>query len=603
MSRRITAAATAAVAVVAIILATGGASGANGQRPPRNVTPPSISGTPRVPNSLSASTGTWQGKNLRFAYQWLRCDSSGAACSAIGGAIGSTYTLIATDGGHTLRVIVTATNRWGSAASTSAQTAVVQGASVPPSNTALPTISGTAQLGQTLTSTTGTWSGSTPMTYTRQWQRCDTSGAACAPISGAIASTYVLVSADVGHTLRVSITASNTVGSATASSAHTAVVAGTSSPPPPPPPPASYIRGLGLIRYANLMCSTSNLSQYGWLDSASQDSSWGCAASQSTGLALGYFNPVSICTVLDDGVLYSVANGHEDWFLHTAAGARISISSAAGTCYLADPGNLGYQNEFKTHVAARIAGVAGADGVFLDNIIINWNNLTLSGTPSRYPIDASGHAPGWEAAIKSFLANAATYLRAQGRYVEGSAAAWCSCGGAQNSGALSQWWWHYLTDASGHSLLSGIFVEHWMKPSSSYGPRLVGTDAWYKQWDSYEGLQAYAHSLGADFTGEDADYSVGSTPATRVARFSRATYLLDYDCGRGAWAWHTSASDPWATIDHNDPGCPLGAKTQVATNVWRRDFTNGYVIVNPTAAAVTVGGVSIASGDAVIHQN
>src|SRR5204863_140674 len=41
----------------------------------------------------------------------------------------------------------------------------------------------------------------------------------------------------------------------------------------------------------------------------------------------------------------------------------------------------------------------------------------------------------------------------------------------------------------------------------------------------------------------------------------------------------------------------------VGTNVGRRDFASGYVIVNPTSAAVTVGGVSIPSGDAVLHQN
>src|SRR5438067_5075727 len=107
MSRHITAAATAAL--VAVILATGGASGASGSQVPKDVTPPSISGTPRVPNVLSASTGTWQGKFLQFAYQWIRCDSSGAACSGIGAATASRYTLTTTDVGHTIRVIVTAT--------------------------------------------------------------------------------------------------------------------------------------------------------------------------------------------------------------------------------------------------------------------------------------------------------------------------------------------------------------------------------------------------------------------------------------------------------------------------------------------------------------
>jgi hypothetical protein len=64
-----------------------------------------------------------------------------------------------------------------------------------------------------------------------------------------------------------------------------------------------------------------------------------------------------------------------------------------------------------------------------------------------------------------------------------------------------------------------------------------------------------------------------------------------------------TSSDFWNSAMAFNPGQPTGARYQVATGVWRRDFTNGYVIVNPTHAAVTVGGVSIASGDAVLHQN
>jgi hypothetical protein len=67
------------------------------------------------------------------------------------------------------------------------------------------------------------------MTYTYQWQRCDTSGGACAPITGATAPSYLLASTDVGRTMRVSITASNSAGSATASSAATAVVTAVSA--------------------------------------------------------------------------------------------------------------------------------------------------------------------------------------------------------------------------------------------------------------------------------------------------------------------------------------------------------------------------------------
>ena len=95
----------------------------------------------------------------------------------------------------------------------------------PPSNTTLPDISGTAREGQTLTSTDGAWSGTTPMTYARQWRRCDAAGGACTNISGATATTYVLAAADVGFTIRSSVTATNSGGNATAQSAQTAVVA------------------------------------------------------------------------------------------------------------------------------------------------------------------------------------------------------------------------------------------------------------------------------------------------------------------------------------------------------------------------------------------
>jgi Polysaccharide lyase len=240
MSRRITGALS--ISALTLVLATGGASGGaspQGQRPPKNLTPPLVSGTARVPNTLSSSTGTWQGKRLKFAYQWLRCDSTGASCGAISGATASTKTLTTADVNYTLRVIVTATNRNGSAAATSAETAVVAPApsapppppppppppsAVPPSNTALPGISGTAQQGQTVNASTGSWSGTTPMTYAYQWQRCDSYGGACAAISGATAANYVLATADVGRRMRVSVTVSNAAGSATASSVATAVV-------------------------------------------------------------------------------------------------------------------------------------------------------------------------------------------------------------------------------------------------------------------------------------------------------------------------------------------------------------------------------------------
>jgi hypothetical protein len=95
---------------------------------------------------------------------------------------------------------------------------------VVPSNTTPPVISGTTQDGSTLTTTDGTWAGTTPLTYTYAWRRCDQNGASCSTISGATANTYVLKAVDVGTTLRVVVTATNSDGNDTSTSVPSAVV-------------------------------------------------------------------------------------------------------------------------------------------------------------------------------------------------------------------------------------------------------------------------------------------------------------------------------------------------------------------------------------------
>jgi hypothetical protein len=97
-------------------------------------------------------------------------------------------------------------------------------AAVAPANTSPPTISGAAQVGGTLTAQNGTWTGTEPITYTYQWRHCDQGGASCVDISGATNNTYTLTRTDSGNTVRVVVTAKNTDGSQSGTSAQTALV-------------------------------------------------------------------------------------------------------------------------------------------------------------------------------------------------------------------------------------------------------------------------------------------------------------------------------------------------------------------------------------------
>ena len=213
-----------------VVLATNGGGSASATsaatavivpEPPANTALPQITGAAVNGAQLSASTGTWTNVPTGYTHQWRRCDAAGAACSNIGGATQSTYTLTGADVAATLRVVVTATNAGGQAGATSDATGVVAPAA--PTNTAQPAIAGTTASGQTLTASDGTWAGS-PTGFTRQWRRCDGTGASCADVPGATSSTYALTDADVGGTLRIVVTATNVTGSTDATSNPTAVV-------------------------------------------------------------------------------------------------------------------------------------------------------------------------------------------------------------------------------------------------------------------------------------------------------------------------------------------------------------------------------------------
>ena len=217
----LTSAATAAVAAAANTPATGA---------------PTITGTATVGQTLTAGTTaimdadgltTVQAIGL-YKFQWIRVATDNSETNIASAT--TTYTLVAADLGTTIKVKVSFTDDASNPETlTSAATAVVSAAPNTPA-TGAPTITGTAQVGQTLTAGTTAIvdaDGLTSVSYTYQWIRVATDNTET-NISGATASTYTLVTADRGTTIKVRVSFTDDASNAeTLTSATTAVVTAT----------------------------------------------------------------------------------------------------------------------------------------------------------------------------------------------------------------------------------------------------------------------------------------------------------------------------------------------------------------------------------------
>ena len=208
---------------------------------PQNTAAPLITGTLSQGHTLTVSTGTWTGSApITYGYQWQRCNPQGIKCAAITGAASSSYTLAAADTGNRLQVLLTAMNSAGSTQKYSNQTGQVGTTATGPANTAGPELSGTPTVGQTLAVSSGSWTGTAPISYAYQWQRCNAQGTNCAPIGGATAASYALTQADLGSRLQTLVTATNAGGSSSKYSNQSATVVA-AGPAPGATIPASSV--------------------------------------------------------------------------------------------------------------------------------------------------------------------------------------------------------------------------------------------------------------------------------------------------------------------------------------------------------------------------
>jgi CHRD domain len=186
---------------------------------PANTKQPNPSGTAQDGQTITVDNGTWSGQSpITFTYQWQSCTAVNPICTDLAGATSSSYLIGTGQIGSVLRANVTATSSAGKTAASSNLTAAVIAKTSAPVNSSLPVISGSALVGKTLQASTGIWSGAGTSGFTFQWSRCNGNGTACASISGATGQSYGVGTVDRGNALRVSVTATNSTGSTSATS-------------------------------------------------------------------------------------------------------------------------------------------------------------------------------------------------------------------------------------------------------------------------------------------------------------------------------------------------------------------------------------------------
>jgi hypothetical protein len=254
----------------AMFLAAAGFATVAAAESPQNSQPPSISGTADVGQTLTGANGSWLFNDgsactdCTYSFQWQR-SADGNFYVDISGAAAQTYTVTGADRGYYLRVAVTATRydcnahgvdcRWVSVTAYSPKTSVVPGGTtssttstggtttaatttviVPAPPTVIPTpvaptlvsppgLTLSMQNGKrVLSASPGSWNGVPALTYSYAWERCNRDGERCLPIDGATGATYGIGDSDIGFTLRVVVTASNSAGTLSAPSEPTSVI-------------------------------------------------------------------------------------------------------------------------------------------------------------------------------------------------------------------------------------------------------------------------------------------------------------------------------------------------------------------------------------------
>jgi hypothetical protein len=268
------------------------------------------------------------------------------------------------------------------------------------------------------------------------------------------------------------------------------------------------------------------------------------------------------------GVPYkqALANG---WLLKDSSGNLIRPANGANT-WFGDVGNSAYQKAWADNVSNFLTA-HGADGVFIDNVLCSFGGLSNGVLPAQYPTDTS-----WATAQAAFLAYVGPALKAKGLYVAVNG----YCYGPDDGSANTAWWTRIAP------YVDGLMTEDFEQNPGNLAQLFFNspTTSWMGNWLGKLEVIKAAQSAGK--AAYALSYGAGSN--TALMTYTKASYLMVWNGKGGGYIFNPlDSTDPWNLAWTAPVGQPNGAMTQVG-GAYVRDFTTGYVVVNPSTGSVTV---------------
>ncbi|WP_196777956.1 putative glycoside hydrolase [Lentzea aerocolonigenes] len=270
---------------------------------------------------------------------------------------------------------------------------------------------------------------------------------------------------------------------------------------------------------------------------------------------------------LPTGIGYCDASrNHPEWFLLSPAGQRLQYSGYSGHWQM-DIGNVAYQNAWADAVISA-SKASGFDGVLMDNALFSCATYHDNVCPARYPTDAS-----IQTAYKAMFANTRAKFTSAGLKTVANLA---------NARLYAGGWNAYTTN------LDGGFDEWWLTFSDTN--RLPEySEGWSRQLAEISANEArgkitwvqphFSDSAQAPFRYALASFLMVSGPRSAFSPVARTDGYGDPPQWRSEYTWRL--------------GAPSGSYRAIATNLFRRDFACGMVLVNANPAGAATSTVPL----------